>query len=85
MKAVNNYIIINKIKVIPKKVSGLELTESQDTDIRYLKGKIISVGDGVVGINAGDIVWYDKHAGHGIEFDNNYYYVIKHSDVVIIE
>ena len=85
MKAVNNYIIINKIKVKPKKVSGLELTESQDTDIRYLKGKIISVGDGVVGINAGDIVWYDKHAGHGIEFDNNYYYVIKHSDVVIIE
>ncbi len=85
MKAVNNYIIINKIKVKPKKVSGLELTESQDTDIRYLKGEIISVGDSVIGINAGDIVWYDKHAGHGIEFDGNYYYVIKHSDVVIIE
>ena len=85
MKAVNNYIIINKIKVEPKKVSGLELTESQDTDIRYLKGEIISVGDSVTGINTGDIVWYDKHAGHGIEFDGNYYYVIKHSDVVIIE
>ena len=85
MKAVNNYIIINKIKVNPKKVSGLELTESQDTDIRYLKGEIISVGDSVTGINTGDIVWYDKHAGHGIEFDGNYYYVIKHSDVVIIE
>ena len=73
MKAVNNYIIINKIKVNPKKVSGLELTESQDTDIRYLKGEIISVGDSVTGINTGDIVWYDKHAGHGIEFDGNYY------------
>ena len=85
MKAVNNYIIINKIKVKPKNVSGLELTESQDTDIRYLKGEIISVGDSVTGINTGDIVWYDKHAGHGIEFDGNYYYVIKHSDVVIIE
>ena len=85
MKAVNNNIIINKIKEKPKKVSCLDLTESQDTAIRYLKGEIISVGDSVTGINTGDIVWYDKHAGHGIEFDGNYYYVIKHSDVVIIE
>lgn len=85
MKAVNNYIIINKIKPKANKIAGLELTEDQNIDIRYLKGEIISVGDSVVGINAGDIVWYDKHAGHGIEFDNKYYYVIKHSDVVIIE
>ena len=85
MKAVNNYIIINKIKPKANKIAGLELTEDQNIDIRYLKGKIISVGDAVVGINIDDIVWYDKHAGHGIEFDNNYYYVIKHSDVVIIE
>ena len=85
MKAVNNYIIINKIKLKPKKVNGLELTESQNTDVRYLKGEIINVGDSVVGINTGDIVWYDKHAGHGIEFNDSYYYVIKHSDVVIIE
>ena len=85
MKAVNNYIIINKIKVKPKKVSGLELTESQDTDIRYLKGKIISVGDGVVGINAGDIVWYDKHAGNSIEYNEKLYHVIRNGDIVIVE
>ena len=85
MKAVNNYIIINKIKPKANKIAGLELTEDQNIDIRYLKGEIISVGDSVTGINTSDIVWYDKHAGHGIEFDGNYYYVIKHSDVVIIE
>ena len=50
MKAVNNYIIINKIKPKANKIAGLELTEDQNIDIRYLKGKIISVGDAVVGI-----------------------------------
>ena len=38
MKAINYYIIIDKIKEAPKKVGGLELTEKQDSDVRYLKG-----------------------------------------------
>ena len=44
MKAINHYVVIEKIKEAPKKVGGLELTEDQNKDIRYLKGKIISVG-----------------------------------------
>jgi len=45
MKAINHYIVIKKIKEAAKKVAGLELTESQNSDIRYLKAEIISVGD----------------------------------------
>jgi len=85
MKAVNFYIVVDKIKEKPKSASGFVLSESQNEDIRYLKGKVVSVGDKVEGIKQGNIVWYDKHAGSGIEFDDNYYYVIKHGDVVIIE
>ena len=45
MKAINYYIIVEKIKEEPKKVGGLELTESQNSDVRYLKAKVISTGN----------------------------------------
>ena len=59
MKAINYYIIIEKIKEAPKKVGGIELTEKQDTDIRYLKAKVISVGNKIEGIKENDIIRYD--------------------------
>ena len=85
MKAINNYIVIDKIKEEPKSASGFIITELQNEDVRYLKGKVISVGDLITGIKKNDIVYYDKSAGHGIEFNDNYFYVIKHADVVIVE
>lgn len=85
MQAINYYLIIDKIKEAPKKVGGLELTEAQNSDVRYLKGEVISAGDQVPNIKKGDIVRYDKHAGHGIEYDGKLYYVIKLGDIVIIE
>lgn len=85
MQAINYYLIIDKIKEAPKKVGGLELTESQNNDVRYLKGEVISAGDQVPNIKPGDIVRYDKHAGHDIEYDDKLYYVIKITDVVIVE
>mgnify|MGYP005996763301 FL=1 len=84
MKAVNYYIVVDKIKEEPKSTSGFILSENQNQDVRYLKGKVVSVGENVNTIKQDDIVWYDKHAGHGIEFNGNYYYVIKYTDVVII-
>ena len=63
----------------------VELTESQDKEVRYLKGKVISVGDKVPVLKKGDIVRYDKHAGHGIEHKDGLYYVIKVTDIVIVE
>ena len=85
MKAINYYLVVDKIKEAPKKVGGLELTETQNKDIRYLKAKVISVGDQVPLIKEGDIVWYDKHAGHGIEWNDELYFVLKVPDIVIVE
>jgi len=85
MKAVNNYIIIDLIKNQPKKVGGLILTEEVDSDNRYLKAKVVSVGNLVEGINEGDTVYYDKHAGHGIQHKNKFYGVIRSGDVVLID
>ena len=40
MKAINDFIVIEKIKEEPKNVGGFIMTESSKKDIRYLKGKI---------------------------------------------
>jgi co-chaperonin GroES (HSP10) len=85
MQAVNHFIIIEKIKEAPKTIGGLEITESQNHDVRYLKGKVISVGNKIDFIKEGDIVRYDKHAGHGIEWLDDLYFVITVNDVVIVE
>ena len=85
MQAVNNYIIVQKIKQGPKKVGGLILTEDIDEDNRYVKANVISVGNLVEGINNKDVVYYDKHAGHGIQHKDKFYGVIKQMDVVLID
>ena len=84
MKAVNYYLIIDMIKEEPK-VGGLILTDETNEDNRYLKAKVISIGNIVEGINEGDIIYYDKHAGHGIQHKDKFYGVIKQTDVVLID
>ena len=85
MEAINSYIIVEKIKTEPKKVAGLILTEDVDSDNRYVKAKVIPTGNLVEHIKEDNIVYYDKHAGHGIQYKDNYYYVIKQMDVVLID
>ena len=85
MQAINHYIVIRKIKEAPVKVGGLELTEDQNKDVRYLKAEIVSVGDKVTMLEPGNIIMYDKHAGHGIEWNDDLFHVINLGDVVIVE
>ena len=85
MKAVNHYLIIERIKDKPTKVGGLILTEETDEDNRYLKAKVVSIGNMVEGIKEGDTIYYDKHAGHGIQHKDKFYGVIKQTDVVLID
>tara|TARA_B110000858_G_C17635686_1_gene395666 strand:+ start:218 stop:475 length:258 start_codon:yes stop_codon:yes gene_type:complete len=85
MKAVNNYIIVENIKQGPKKVGGLLLTEETDLDNRYIKAKVISIGNLVEGIKEGDNIRYDKHAGHLVEHEKTMFYVIRSGDVVLID
>ena len=84
MQAVNNYIIIDPIKEEIKKEEGLLIMDQHVDDIRYLKANVISTGNLTEGITVGDTVYYDRRAGHGIEYNNNLYQVIKQQDVVLI-
>tara|TARA_R100001510_G_scaffold11541_1_gene8857 strand:- start:200 stop:457 length:258 start_codon:yes stop_codon:yes gene_type:complete len=85
MKAINNYILVEKIKIEPKKVAGLIMTENIDDDNRYIKAKVISIGNLVEGIKDNDTVYYDKHAGHGVQHKDILYQVIRSGDVVLID
>tara|TARA_R100000541_G_scaffold53127_1_gene61042 strand:+ start:885 stop:1142 length:258 start_codon:yes stop_codon:yes gene_type:complete len=85
MKAVNHYIIVENIKIEPKKIAGLIMTENIDDDNRYIIAKAISVGNLVEGIKENDIVYYDKHSGHGVQYKDILYQVIRSGDVVLID
>ena len=85
MKAVNYYVVVDKIKNEEKTIAGLIVTENIDEDNRYIKATIITKGNLVEGVETGDVVYYDKHAGHGIQYKDKLYFVIKASDIVLVD
>ena len=85
MRAINHYIIAKNIKTEPKKVAGLIMTDETDQDNRYIKAEIISIGNLVEGIKEKDIVYYDQHAGHDVQYEDILYRVIRSGDVVLID
>ena len=85
MKAIGRNLIIQKVKEgTTKTKGGLLLAENQREDIRYVEAQIKSVGEEVVGVKEGDVVFYDRHAGHKIELGKEIYHVIKLADVVVV-
>ena len=85
MKAVNHYVVVDRIKEKPVTKGGLILDEVRDEEIRYFKGRVISIGNLVEVIKQEDVVWYDRHAGHVIEYECKFYFVIKSSDIVLVD
>ena len=85
MKAINSYLVIKKLKTEPKKVAGLLMTDDIDVDNRYTKAIVISTGNLVEGVKDGDTIYYDKHAGHLIQYKEQHYYVIRINDIVLID
>ena len=85
MQAINDYVIVDIIKEEPKKVSGLILTDETDESNRYKKANIISVGNLVEGVKERDVIFYDKHAGHDIGYNNELFRVIRMRDIVLVE
>ena len=85
MQAINDYVIVDKIKEEPKKISGLLLTDETDEDNRYKRASIISIGNEVKVVKKNDIIFYDKYAGHDIGYNDELYRVIRARDIVLVE
>lgn len=85
MKAIGKNLVIQKIKEgTTATKGGLLLAESQRDDIRYIEGKVLYIGDEVVGVKEHDTIFYDRHAGHKIEYNKETYHIIKLTDVVVV-
>ena len=85
MKAIYFYLIVSDIKEEQKKIAGLIFTEKTDLDNRYIRARVISCGSKVEGVKDSDIVYYDKHAGLGISYEDTLYKIIRTQDVVLVE
>jgi co-chaperonin GroES (HSP10) len=85
MKAVNDYIVVEKIKEEKKTSGGLLLTDDTDTDNRYKKAKVVSVGNLAEVIKEGCVVMYDQHAGHDVDCYGVMYRIIRLRDVVLVD
>ena len=85
MKAIGRNLIIQKEKnVTTETKGGLILAETHREDIRYIKAKVVSVGNEVEGLKKSDTIIFDRHAGHKIEVGDLTYHVIKSQDVVVV-
>jgi len=85
MRAINLYLVISRIKTEQKKIAGLIMTDKSDVDNRYIRGEIVSTGNLVEGVKDGDIIHYDKHAGHSLTWEDKEYQVILARDIVLVE
>ncbi len=85
MRAIGRNLVIEKIEQGTKQTEGgLLLAELHRDDVRYIKAKVFTVGEEVQGVKKDDIIYYDKHAGHMIEFKDKTFNVIKSQDVVVV-
>jgi len=85
MKAINDVVVVKDIKGEQKKIAGLIMTEETDTENRYKKANIVTCGNLVEYVKPGNIVFYDRHAGHSISYNDDIYKIIRLKDIVLVE
>jgi co-chaperonin GroES (HSP10) len=84
MKAVNKYIIIEKILEQMRTESGLLLSGEDSNEFRYNKGVVVNPGTNVDTVKEGDVIYYDKSSGHTMVIQDKKYTIILERDVVVV-
>ena len=84
MKAINKYIIIDKVSEEMKTESGLLLSGEDANEFRYNKGIVVTPGTNVEAVKEGDTIYYDKSSGHTMILQDKKYTVILERDVVVV-
>ncbi len=84
MKAINKYIIIDKVSEEMKTESGLLLSGEDANEFRYNKGIVVTPGTNVETVKEGDTIYYDKSSGHTMILQDKKYTVILERDVVVV-
>ena len=84
MKPIGKYIVIQTVKEELKTQSGLLLSQEDANNFRYKKGKVIKPGTETSNIEEGDMIYYDKAAGHEMFINDKIYTVILERDIVVV-
>tara|TARA_R100000935_G_scaffold53201_1_gene80857 strand:+ start:451 stop:711 length:261 start_codon:yes stop_codon:yes gene_type:complete len=85
MKAIGKNIIVEIAKLgVSETKGGLFLAEKQREDIRYAEGKILSVGNDIIGLKTDDLIYFDKNNSHQIEIKKEVYTVVHMNHVVVV-
>jgi len=84
MKAIGKYIVIKPIDEEVKTDSGLILSGKDVDEFRYRRGRVITPGLDVVGINTGDEIYYDKVQSFTMIIGEEQCTVIQERDVVVV-
>ena len=67
-----------------KTKSGLLLSSEDVESFRYQKGQVVKPGTDVSVINEGDVIFYDKAAGHSMFIKDETFTIISERDVVVV-
>jgi co-chaperonin GroES (HSP10) len=84
MKPINKYIIILPIEEEMVSASGLLLSAEDSKSFRYKKARVIESGTQVDSIKTGDVIYFDKTAGHSMMIGKDTYTIIVERDVVVV-
>jgi co-chaperonin GroES (HSP10) len=84
MKVLNKFLIVERIADKSENKSGLIMTIEDKRELRYSKGKVVSVGAMVSEISEGNDIYFDKAAGHDVLIDEKRLTVIQEKDVVCV-
>ena len=80
MRAIGKYIVVSPLKEELKTNSGL-LMDTEE--MRYHRAEVIEAGSDVIGVHPGEVIYFDKHAGHTAHIDESTYTIILERDVVV--
>ena len=84
MRPVNKYIVITPMHEEMKTESGLLLSRYDAEGFRYQKGTVVKEGTEVTCVGEGDVIYYDKNAGHSMFIEDKPYTIILERDIVIV-
>ncbi len=84
MRALNDTVVIEPIKEEVVASSGMIMGDKDKNELRYMKGKVLSVSDSVTEFNVGDTILYDKVRAYEAKIDGISYTFIRRIDAVAV-
>ena len=84
MKPINKYLVITPIEEQLTSASGLLLSAEDAQSFRYRKALVIEPGTEVTTIKRGDVIYFDRNAGHSMMIEDETYTIILERDVVVV-